>query len=423
VASRTLVFKDLKMKKSIPGICLLLMLILSACGPDEEREGVVWNNIEKQLQSKFITAKEGDTIRLEEGFFAFTRSLILDSKKNITIAGAGIDKTILSFKWQEEGAEGIRAANCKNITFQDFTIEDAKGDNIKVTDTDGITFSRVKAYWTGGAKETNGAYGLYPVLCTNVIVESCIAARASDAGIYVGQSDTVIIRNCLVYENVAGIESENSNHVEIYENTAKNNTGGILVFDLPGLTQYGSDIQVYKNNVISNNHVNFAPKGNIVGIVPPGTGIMLLATRKVEIFENTITNNRTVGTALVSYELVNAMEEEEEKEAGSAAKINNNYKLDSLYNPYYSDIYIHDNIYRNKHWFPTMKSDFGKLFLFKFPFRTPDILLDGFRPPHEEWNICISNQEKTRFANLDAPGDFENIDKSIKNYSCNIPTL
>lgn len=412
------------MKNIFQGIYLgSLLLILMGCSSDDEREGIVWNNIEKQLQSKLITALEGDTIRLEAGFFAFSRSLIIDGKKNITIAGAGIDKTYLSFKWQDEGAEGIRASNCEKITFQDFTIEDAKGDNIKVTDTKGITFRRVKAYWTGGAKETNGAYGLYPVLCTDVLVESCIAARASDAGIYVGQSDDVIIRNCLVYENVAGIESENSTNVEIYDNTAKNNTGGILVFDLPGLTQYGSDIQVYNNKVISNNHVNFAPKGNIVGIVPPGTGIMLLATRKVEIFENIITNNRTVGTALVSYELVHAMEKEEESASGTANTVNNNYKLDSLYNPYYTDIYIHDNIYKNKYWFPTMKSDFGKLFMYKFPFRTPDILIDGFRPPGREWNICISNQENTRFANLDAPGAFQNIDKSIKNYSCNIPTL
>ena len=49
---------------------------------------------------------------------------ILDGKKNITIRGAGIEKTVLSFLGQKEGAEGIRVSGCENIVFEDFTIED-----------------------------------------------------------------------------------------------------------------------------------------------------------------------------------------------------------------------------------------------------------------------------------------------------------
>ena len=75
--------------------------------------------------------------------------------------------------------------------------------------------ANLKFNWTNGAKESNGAYGFYPVLCKRVVIEDCIAARASDAGVYVGQSDSVVIRRNVVYENVAGIESENSNFVEI----------------------------------------------------------------------------------------------------------------------------------------------------------------------------------------------------------------
>jgi len=36
---------------------------------------------------------------------------------------------------------------------------------------------------TGGLSETNGGYGLYPVLSKNVLSEDCIARDASDAGI------------------------------------------------------------------------------------------------------------------------------------------------------------------------------------------------------------------------------------------------
>lgn len=400
------------------------LIFLLGCSRTDERAGVEWLNIEASLQRQIIKAIPGDTIRLDEGYFWFTRSLIFDNKDSLVFMGAGMDKTILSFKGQEEGAEGLRVSNSSHITLQDISVEDAKGDNIKVSDTDGITFRRVKAYWTNGAKETNGAYGLYPVLCKNVLIEECVAARASDAGIYVGQSDSVIVRNSLAYENVAGFESENSNYVEIYDNEAYNNTGGILVFDLPGLTQYGRHTKVYNNKVHSNNHFNFAPKGNIVGVVPPGTGIMLLATRDIEIHDNEIKDNRTTGLAIISYELVVAMENESEQstvdQVGSTERINNNYELDSLYNPYPENIAVYNNKFVNKHWFPTLKSDFGLLFLTKFPFNTPDIIFDGFVDENSQngLRLCIQHNGEAGFANLDVPNEFANIQKDLAAYDC-----
>ena len=395
-------------------IYFLSFLLLIGCNFESEvadRNNANWQNIEKDLQTALIMANDGDTIDIPEGYFKFTKSLLLDEKSNIVFKGAGIDKTVLSFKNQEEGAEGIKIADCKNILLEDFTIEDAAGDNIKVTDTDGITFRRVKAQWTGKVSEKNGAYALYPVLCKNVLIENCIAIGSSDAGIYVGQSDSVIIRNNEAYQNVAGIESENSNYVEIYGNKAINNTGGILVFDLPGLTQYGENIKVYNNEVRENNYRNFAPAGNIVGVVPPGTGIMILATRNVDIFENEIIDNRSVGVAIISYELVSALSEEETAEAdsvqaGSAQRVNSNYDLDENYNPFPWGIKIKENNIRNDKWFATFQHDFGKLFNFKFPFNPPDIVFDGFMAEGKSAKeiLCIA-QKGVHFVNLDAPND------------------
>ncbi|WKK76162.2 parallel beta-helix domain-containing protein [Marivirga salinae] len=405
----------------------LPILLFTACNFESEvadRSSANWQNIEKDLQTALIMASDGDTINIPEGYFKFSKSLLLDEKSNIVFKGAGIDKTILSFKNQEEGAEGLKIADCKNILLEDFTIEDAAGDNIKVTDTDGITFRRVKAQWTGKVSEKNGAYALYPVLCKNVLIENCIAIGSSDAGIYVGQSDSVIIRNNEAYQNVAGIESENSNFVEIYGNKAINNTGGILVFDLPGLTQYGENIKVYDNEVRENNHRNFAPAGNIVGVVPPGTGIMILATRNVDIYENEIIDNRSAGLAIVSYELVAAISEEETSEAdaeqdGSAQRVNSNYDLDENYNPYPSDIKIRQNTISNSKWFATFQHDFGKLFNFTYPFNPPDIVFDGFmaegKTPSEI--LCI-DQKDVHFVNLDAPNDLENMNENMEGFVC-----
>ena len=161
---------------------------------------------------------------------------------------------------------------------------------------------RVRTEWTNGPDEGNGAYGLYPVQCRNVLIEECVAIGASDAGIYVGQSDRIVVRNSRAEYNVAGIEIENSTNAEVVDCVATNNTGGLLVFDLPGLQVVnGGEVLLHRNQVHGNNHPNFAPAGNIVGTVPPGTGVMIMATDRVEVVDNDIRDHGTANVAIVSY--------------------------------------------------------------------------------------------------------------------------
>ena len=61
--------------------------------------------------------------------------------------------------------------------------------------------------------------------------------------------------------------------------------------------------RVFNNKVVANNHDNFAPKGNIVASVPPGTGVMILANDEVEVFDNTIEKNQTGGLSIISLSL------------------------------------------------------------------------------------------------------------------------
>ena len=83
---------------------------------------------------------------------------------------------------------------------------------------------------------------------------------------------------------------------------ATDNAGGILVFTMPDLPKKdGRHCRVFKNKVVANNHENFAPKGNIVATVPPGTGVMIMASDEVEVFDNTIEKNQTAGLSIVSY--------------------------------------------------------------------------------------------------------------------------
>ena len=141
--------------------------------------------------------------------------------------------------------------------------------------------------WTGEPDEDNGAYGVYPVSSKNILVDGVTVRGASDAGIYVGQSENIIVRNSLAEYNVAGIEIENSMHADVYKNIARHNAGGILVFDLPDLPVMGGhSTRIYDNDIFENNTRNFAPPGNIVATVPSGTGVIIMANENIHIFGN-----------------------------------------------------------------------------------------------------------------------------------------
>ncbi len=216
----------------------------------------------------------------------------------INLVGQGIDETILSFSTVTTQINGVDVIG-DDFLVQDLTVLDAPKDGIRVENSVGVTYRRIKATWTTPEDSGNGAYGIYPVRCENVLVEDSIAEHASDAGLYVGQCINVIVRGNEVRGNVAGLEIENTQFADVYNNNAHDNTGGLLVFDLPGNPVVGRDIRVHDNMVVDNNLGNFAPGGTVT-IIPPGTGTIVLATRRLEIFNNTYRNNLTIDIVLLS---------------------------------------------------------------------------------------------------------------------------
>ncbi len=257
---------------------------------------------ETNLQEALLDAQPGDVIEIPAGTYSFERGLSL-AVDGVTIRGAGMDETILSFADQVSGAEGL-LVTASDFTIEDIAIEDSVGDALKINEGENIIIRRVRTEWTGGWSTDNGAYGIYPVQTTNVLVEESVAIGASDAGIYVGQSNEIIVRNNRAEFNVAGIEIENSIGADVYGNVAAYNTGGVLVFNLPNLGQQGSHTRVYDNDIFENNTENFGHEGTAVAAVPAGTGILVMANDRVEIFDNRISDNRSANVIVTSADTV-----------------------------------------------------------------------------------------------------------------------
>lgn len=253
-----------------------------------------------RLQEALITAQSGDVIELGAGRFSLTDGLSLDVD-GVTLRGAGMESTVLDFSGQQGAGEGLLVTS-DNVTLRDFAVENPKGDGVKSKGADNIVYYRVRVTWTGGPKETNGAYGIYPVSSTGVLVDGCKVSGASDAGIYVGQSKAITVRYSYVENSVAGIEIENSRDAHVTHNLVTRNAGGILVFDLPNLPVMGGGNTIIDSNIVVRNDTpNFAPKGNIVAGVPTGTGIMIMANETVIVNDNELAGNGTAQIMVVSY--------------------------------------------------------------------------------------------------------------------------
>ncbi|OYY67486.1 parallel beta-helix domain-containing protein [Sphingomonas sp. 28-63-12] len=362
------------------------LLLLAGCstGHRTDAQGFVIDPaFEKKLQEQLLDAKPGTVVMIPAGKYALTRSLSV-AVPGVTIKGMGMDKSILSFARQTSGAEGLLVTG-DDFTLEDVALEDSKGDALKINGTKNAVMRRVRAEWTGGSKTSNGAYGLYPVQVTNVLIEDSMVKGASDAGIYVGQSRNIIVRNNRAEGNVAGIEIENSTGADVYGNMVTNNAGGILVFNMPDLPVPGSKTRVYKNQVIANNHANFGSKGTAVASVPPGSGVIVNSNDDVEIFDNDLTDNQTANVIISSFYSL-----------GFAATRG----IAAAYDPYPENVYVTGNRISGggtnpgAKYAPLKALGGGAL---------PAVLWDGFTNPKlASPGICIQNGQAT-VLNVDGP--------------------
>jgi parallel beta-helix repeat protein len=256
------------------------------------------------------------TYELEAGTFRFNNAITIRGK-GITVKGKGKGKkgngegvtapsdslsTVLDFSQAAPNSNGVEFVG-ERFTISDLAIWNAKKDGLRVENSVNVAIQRVRAEWRNENDPNNGKYGIYPVKSRNVLVEDCEAYRSSDAGLYVGQTIKAIVRRNIAKENVAGIEIENTQFADVYENEASDNTCGLVAFDLPGNPIRGTDVRIYKNKVFNNNRANFASVGmgsSTVSQIPAGTGTFLLASRRVDVFENTFENNNTLDVAVLS---------------------------------------------------------------------------------------------------------------------------
>lgn len=398
-------------RSGIPVSVIVLAAIVAACSdaPDSHQTEAA-AGFQRELQLRLINAAAGDVITIPAGRHRINRSLSLNVS-GVTIRGEGMDKSVLSFKGQVQGAEGL-LVNASDFTIEDLAIEDTAGDGIKINEGENVVIRRVRTEWTNGPDEDNGAYGIYPVQIDNVLLEECVAIGASDAGIYVGQSHNVIVRNNRAEFNVAGIEIENTIAADVYGNIVTDNSGGILVFNMPDLLQEGHSTRVYRNRVVGNNTGNFGAEGTPVASEPTGSGILINSNDKVEIFDNDIADNNTANIIISSY---------------YSTGYQGTRDVAPNYDPYPETIFVYGNRFSGGGSSPDgLELKALKVALFGLGGSFPDVLWDGYVNSEKidasghlkpEFAICVDN-DGAQVLNADLGNDSENVTTDAARYRC-----
>ena len=387
-------------------LLISLCLGLASCSGEPVTEPP--SDYQKILMAELITAEPGAVIEISAGVHEITRGLSL-KVDGVTITGAGMDKSVLSFGNQIQGSEGLMIT-ANDVRLEGFAVEDTVGDAIKINECRNLVIDGVRVEWTNGPDTDNGAYGLYPVQCENVLIENSVAIAASDAGIYVGQSEHVVVRHSRAEFNVAGIEIENTSFADVYENVATNNTGGILVFNMPNLPKPGVATRVFKNEVYANNTANFAPEGGAVAGVPAGSGILINSNDHVEVFDNDIRDNETANIIISSFFATTYTER--------------SVQLD--FDPFPETIYIYNNRFSGGGSSPDgLDLQTLKLAQYGLSGSFPDVLWDGIvneellvdgSQPADR-SICIPD-ENVVMLNIDMGNDFANVTDDMTAHRC-----
>ncbi len=342
------------------------------------------------LATALEDAESGDVICLEEGTFDVRSTLFVSNNAQLTLKGIGPspDDVVLDYAEAPDG-DGIEVTT-PGFTIENLWLKNTPQDSVVVRADDPV-FRKVFVTWDAGSVLENGKYGIFPRAANNVLIEYSEVIGASDAGIYVGQCIGGVIRNNKAFANVAGIEIENSQDVDVYENEAYDNTSGVLAFELPGLSLTGNNVLVRDNDIYCNNRANFAAEGSIVAGVPAGTGALILSGENFEMRDNVIEGNVSTGVLIAS--------------AVVFCQINGD-REDCLtgwpegFDPYPTQMFLNGNIFRENGQDP--QDDLGLIATAALMVDSlEDVLWDGYVAPEvTDPEICVGETNVPTFRDV-----------------------
>jgi nitrous oxidase accessory protein NosD len=154
----------------------------------------------------------------------------------------------------------------------------------------------------------NGEYAIFPVASRHGRLSRSEGARTrSDACLYVGEDEDVVVDHNLSTDCQIGFEIENSKHIVLRHNVARANSAGIIIDVINDrLTTECSDNRVEHNRFEANNRPSSALPGDDTADLQPGIGIIVAGADRTTIRRNIIQGNALAGLTVVDFCLTRA---------------------------------------------------------------------------------------------------------------------
>ncbi len=283
-----------------------LLLLAAACGRDEPTTPTGQPSVRSaivapgsSIQAAIDAASPGDVIHIQPGLY---REALRVDRAGIKLIGQSNAAGTVVLENPGDADNGILVtSNGDGFALSDLTVRGFEENGVLLVGVDGFELSRVVA-------EHNGEYGLFPVRSSRGTIKDCSASGHTDTGIYVGQSENVEVRNSTTFDNVIGIEVENSSDIRVTGNRTWGNTAGILAVLLPGLSvKTSADVLLARNEARDNNRENAGAPGEFESFVPRGSGILIVGPDRVTVDGKAVTGNGFVGIGVASTVVLGAL--------------------------------------------------------------------------------------------------------------------
>ena len=154
------------------------------------------------IQAAVAAAAEGDIIKVYPGTYSET---VYIDKDDIVISGVVIDGQWPIMEGNKELNDAVLYSG-NSITIENLQIQHYKGNAIMGQAGNNFLIRNNNIIDTG-------VYGIFPEFGTNGLVTHNVLSGIEDAAIYVGMCDNIHVTNNEVFDNVAGIEIENTRHL------------------------------------------------------------------------------------------------------------------------------------------------------------------------------------------------------------------
>jgi nitrous oxidase accessory protein NosD len=191
------------------------------------------------------------------------------------------------------GASGQRL---RGFQLRKFTVQGFDGFGVYLACVDHFVIDHNTA-------RLNGTYSIFPGRSSHGRITANVASDTrSDACIYVGQSERVLMAHNRASGCVIGLQVENSRRVVIRDNEAFDNTTGIIADVVDGRqVTTTSDNRITDNFVHDNNLPNAAPPDADTGMLTPGIGIIVDGADRTLVDHNRIEGHHLSAMTLVNF--------------------------------------------------------------------------------------------------------------------------